>query len=147
MIAIPAAFAAIQARAADRITTLPLYWQDGEDRLPDVPTDFVFFELITEGSRVIEIGGGRGSNRHRHTGELNAYVFAPRGKGLAHLLAIAEPVAAAFRGYRRDGISVVTASVHPLGEGEGLTPPGLDSAAGNYGCAVVNMPLYFDQKA
>lgn len=146
-IAVTDAYAAIRTRAVAQITTLPIYWPDEDNQLPDTPAPFVFFELTLEGSRVIEIGGGRGSNRHRNSGEINAYVFAPRGAGLTYLLSIAEPVAAAFRGYRASGITINTASVHPLGEGEALVPPGLESAAGAYGCVVVNMPIYFDQKA
>lgn len=146
-IAITDAFAAIQARATALITTLPIFWQDDDNHLPDTPEPFVFFEFIVGQARVIEIGGGRGANRHRNAGDLNAYVFVPRGSGLASMLSIAEPIAAAFRGYRNEGISITTASVHPIGEGEDLTPPGLESAAGNYGCVVVNMSIYFDQKA
>lgn len=141
---IVAAFAAIQARAVAQITTLPLLWQDDVNELPLDPAPFVFFELVTDRGSFIEIGGGRGANRYRHECELHAFVFVPRGQGLAYALSLAEPVAVVFRSYRGAGISCGGASVHPVGEGEALVPPGLSSAAGNYACVVVAVPLYFD---
>jgi len=147
MIAITAAFAAIKARAEANISGVPMFWQDGGNHLPDKVGPFIYFELLIEGASPIEIGGGRGANRHRNTGELNIYVFDALGVGLSALLARAEPIAAVFRGWRGDGVSIPTASVHPLGEGESLTPPGMDSVAGNYVAVVVHASLYFDQKA
>lgn len=144
---IVAALAAIRARAEGQITTLPLKWQDETNELPDEPEPFAFVEVITDRSGFIEIGGGRGANRHRQTGEIHAYVFAPIGRGLAYGAGLAEPVAAVFRSYRGGGISCMGASVHPVGEGSALVPPGLSSAAGNYACVVVIVPFYFDQTA
>lgn len=142
---IVAAYAAIQARAISQITGISLLWQDEGNVLPDTPAPFVYFELVTESGGFIEIGGGRGANRHRHNAELHAYVMVPRGNGLTYGLTRAEPVAAAFRSYRGAGISCSGGTVHPVGEGESLTPPGLSSAAGNYACVMVAIPLYFDQ--
>jgi hypothetical protein len=143
---IVAVWAAIQARATAEITGLPLLWQDETNAIPDLPQPFAFLELVTERARVIEIGGGRGANRHRYPGELHVFVFVPRGEGLARALALAEPVAAAFRSYRlADVVSFSGASVHPVGEGADLVPPGVAAAAGNYAAAVVVAPLTYDQ--
>lgn len=144
-IAITTAFNVIKARAEAEITSLPLMWQDDENYLSDTPEPFVFFEMVTQAAGAIEIGSGRGGNRHRNRAELNAYVFAPRGTGMAYVLSLAEPVAAVFRSYRGGGVTFENAAVHPVGEGEALVPPGLSSAAGNYACAVVNAPFFFDQ--
>jgi hypothetical protein len=35
--------------------------------------------------------------------------------------------------------------VHPVGKGAEMIPPGLDSAAGNYACAVAIIDMHFDQ--
>lgn len=142
---IAAAFAAIQARAAAEIAGLPLLWQNEDNELPDEPAPFAYFELITDLGAFIELGGGRGSNRQRTEGELHAYVFAPRGVGLAAMLERAETVAAAFRSYRGGGISCQSATVHPAGEGEALVPPGVRSVAGNFTCCIVSIPIHFDQ--
>lgn len=144
-VSIADALAVIQERAAAQITTMPLLWPDEDHVLPDKPAPFVFFDVIADRSDVIEIGGGRATNRHRHRAELNAYVFAPRGTGLAYVLSLAEPVAAAFRRYASGGVKFDGATVHPVGEGAALVPPGLNSAAGNYACAVVSAPFLFDQ--
>ena len=138
--------AIIRARAEAQITTLPLYWQDEDNfDLPDEPAPFVFFELIVRRGRIASFGGGRGANLYRAPAELNAYVFVPRGIGLPAVAVLAETVAAAFRSYRSGGLSCFDATLHPVGEGEALVPPGLSSAAGNYACVVVSVSLHFDQ--
>ena len=127
--------------------TLPVRWQDDNNDLADEPSAFAYFELVTEAGSFIEIGGGRGANRYRNYGELHAYVFVPQGHGLAVGLTKAEAIAAAFRSWRENGVSCEGATVHPMGEGQQLAPPGLNSAAGNYACVLVSIPLYFDQTA
>ncbi|MGD9880457.1 MAG: hypothetical protein AB7F22_10620 [Reyranella sp.] len=142
---IATAWAAIQARAASQITGMPILWPDEGNELPVEPAPFVFIEMTTDRGAFIEIGGGRGSNTFRNRGELLAYVFVPIGEGLARALALAEPVAAAFRSYQGGGVTFDGATVQPLGEGASLVPPGLTSAAGNYSAAMVVCPLHFDQ--
>lgn len=141
------AWAVIRARAEEQITGLTLLWQAEDNRVPDLPEAFVYFEVDMARSAVIEVGGGRGANRHRHRGALHGFVFAPMGEGLARVLALAEPVAVAFRSYSSGDVRFDTASVHPLGEGADLVPPGIRSAAGNYAAALVAAPFYFDQTA
>lgn len=139
------ALAIIRSRAEAQIT-LPLYWQDEDNfDLPDEPAPFVFFELIVRRGRIASFGGGRDANLYRAPAELNAYVFVPRGLGLSVAAILAEPVAAAFRSFRSGGLSCFDATLHPLGEGEALVPPGLSSASGNYACVVVSVSLHFDQ--
>lgn len=142
---ITSAFAALKARAVEQVTGMPLYWQDEDNALPDAPAAFCYLELVTDRGSFIEIGGGRGANTWRTPGELRAYVFLPRGEGLASGLVRAEAVAAAFRSYRGGGVTCDGASVHPVGEGEALAPPGLASAADAYACVMVAIPLHFDQ--
>lgn len=139
------AFAILRARAEAQITTLPLYWQDENNTLPDDPAPFVFFEMIARRARLAGYGSGRSANLYRTPCEFNAYVFVPRGQGLSTAAGYAETVASAFRSYRLGGVSCFDATLHPVGEGEALTPPGLSSAAGNYTCVVVNVNLHFDQ--
>lgn len=145
MSAITAAFDSLRARAVAQITMLPLHFQDEENVLPDTPAEFVYFELVTDRGGFLEVGGGRGANRHRSYGEFHAYVFIPRGKGLESGLATAEGVAAVFRSFRNADVSCVGATVHPSAGGEALVPRGIESAADNYTCIVVSVPLYFDQ--
>ena len=45
----------------------------------------------------------------------------------------------------RAGCLCFDATLHPVGKGEALVPPGLSSAAGNYACVVVRVSLHFDQ--
>ena len=140
------ALAIIRARAEAQITTLPLYWQDEDNfDLPDEPAPFVYFEVIARRGRIAGFGAGRGANLYRTPAELNAYVFVPRGMGLPAAAVLAETVAAAFRSFRSGGLSCFDATLHPVGEGEALVPPGLSSAAGNYACVVVSVSLHFDQ--
>lgn len=139
------AFDVLRTRAEAQITTLPLYWQDEDNTLPDEPEAFVYFELTARRGTLISIGSGPGGNLYRTPCEFDGYVFVPRGQGLAIAAGYAETVAAAFRSYRSGGVSCFDATVHPVGEGEALTPPGLSSVAGNYACVVVQVSLHFDQ--
>lgn len=145
MTTISDAWAAIQARAAAQITTLPLLWQHVDNTLPDTPAPFVYIEMNPGRARLASFGGGRGDNRWRQQGEIQAYVFVPRGQGLAVALGYAETVAAAFRSYRDATISCFGASVMPVGQGSDLAPPGMTSVAGNYACAAVAVDFFFDQ--
>lgn len=147
MSTIVTAHAALKARAAAQVTLIATQlWPDENNVLPDDPAPFVFFELITDRAAFIEMGGGRGSNRMRQTGELHGFVFVPRGWGLEASLPLAEHVAAAFRSYKATGaVECGAASVHPVGEDADLVPPGLSSAAGNYACILVTVPLFLDQ--
>lgn len=145
MTTIADAFNALKARAVSVLTGQTLLFPDAANVLPDTPATFIYFEMITEGGEFIEIGGGRGANRHRTAAELHAYVFVPRGQGLAVALAAAEPVAAAFRSFRGSGVSCNGATIHPAGEGAQLVPPGGSPVAGNYSAVVVAIPFTFDQ--
>lgn len=138
-------FAALKARAAAQITSLPLYWQDERNVLPPTPAPFVYFEFSTDRARHAAFGGGRGSNLHRVAGELIGYVFWRRGAGLDVGLGYGETVAAVFRSWRSNEVSCSVATVQPLGEGAALVPPGLSNAAGNYSCVAVIVALHFDQ--
>lgn len=142
----PQAWAALRARAVAEID-LPKAWQFENNELPDTPAAFVYLEMVTDRAGFIEIGGGRGANRYRHNAELNAFIFVPVGQGMQEALDQAEPVAAAFRSYRTGGVSCQGAVIQPIGEGAALVPPGLQSAAGNYACVLVSVPVYFDQVA
>lgn len=145
MTTISDAWSAIRARAEAQLSGLTLWWPFEDNVLPDDPAPFVYFDLDMARARVIEYGGGQARNRHRNEGELHAYVFVPRGYGMADALSRGETVAAAFRSYRVTDIKCAEASVHPLGEGAELVPPGLDSIAENYSAALVIVQLYFDQ--
>lgn len=139
------AFAALRARAEAQLAGWTLVWQDEPAVLPDVPAPFVYVELMARRGRIAGYGGGRGSNLYRMPAELTAYVFWPRGEGLAIGLGYAETVAAVFRSWRSGDLSCVDATVHPLGEGETIVPNGSSSAAGNYSCAAVRVTLHYDQ--
>lgn len=140
------ALAVLRARAEAQITTLPLYWQDEDNfDIPDEPAPFGFIEFIARRGQLVSFGSGPGGNLFRTQGELNAYVFVPRGQGLPVAAGYAETVAAAFRSYRSGGVSCFDATCHPVGEGEALNPPGLSSVAGNYACVVAQVSLHFDQ--
>ena len=139
------AYAALKARAVDNLGSLPLYWQDEVNTLPDTPAAFAYFELITSQAEIAGFGGGRGANLYRNPSEWLAFVFVPHGQGLAVALAQAETIAALYRSYRTGDVSCFAASVQPMGEGADLIPPGLRSAVGNYACALVVVDLYFDQ--
>jgi hypothetical protein len=139
------ALAALQARAAAQITTMPLYWPDENIELPDEPIPFVYFFIDPMKAQIAGFGGGRGSNLWRNEAELQGFVFVPVGWGLVEAVTRAEAVAAAFRSYRDDNVSCFGAGVHPVGKGAEMIPPGLDSAAGNFACAVAIIDFHYDQ--
>ncbi|MGE0290330.1 MAG: hypothetical protein AB7I42_24900 [Bradyrhizobium sp.] len=141
------AWTLLKARAEAEVTgvTLLFAFEDNYD-LPDTPAPFAFFEIVSDGrGDFIEVGAGRASNRFRNRAMLNAFVFVPVGWGMQAALDAAEPIAKAFRRYAVPYLKSQGATVHPVGEGAQLVPPGLSSAAGNYSACVVEIPLYFDQ--
>lgn len=145
MTTVSGAWTAIQARIDDQLSSFTRWWPHENNTLPDAAAVFLFTEIITDRARIAGFGGGRGLNLYRNPAELNIYVMVPIGQGLAVALAHGETVAAAFRSYRTSAISCFDATVHPVGEGAALVPPGLSSAAGNYACAVVTVDMFFDQ--
>lgn len=143
------AFAAVKSRlGAGSGISIPLYWQ-GEDAptLPDTPEPFAFIVFNVDGSGAgpASFGGGRGANTYRNVATVEAFVFVPKGWGLPEALDNAETIAARMRSFRDTSISCFNADVVPIGEGEGLAPPGLASEVNNYQCAVAECALTFDQ--
>lgn len=153
-----AAQAAIRARLeANRPTDVHganarLYWPnedtDSDDHkgLPDTPTAFIYTEVVSEKSFLAGFGGGPGANLWRNPSRIEAYVFVPRGEGLASATDLAEQVAVLFRGYRDPTtVQCFDATVYPLGDGRGIKPPGLSNTeVDNYFCAVCEVDLHFD---
>ena len=123
-----------------------LRWQ-GEDggALPDTPAAFCYTEFVAEPASLVSFGGGRGQNRYRNPARVDFFVFVPRGQGLIVATDLAEQVATLFRSYRDSDISCFEATVHPLGDGAQLKPPGLrTSEVANYYCAAVEVAMFFD---
>lgn len=140
------AYDALRARADAQLPSLDKKWQDEEFELPDTPAPFVYFEIEVDPAFIASFGGDRGQNRYRNPSQLNAYVFVPRGWGLRAAAVRGEAVAAAFRSFRSAEISCFEATVHPLGKGEALVPPGLrDGISSNYAAVVVSVDFFFDQ--
>ena len=104
------ALAIISARAAEQITTLPLYWQDeGQLDLPDEPAPFVLFRIGCAPRPHRQLWrSGRGANLYRTPSELSAYVFVPAVWDWRLPPTYAEAVAAAFRSFRSGGLSAST---------------------------------------
>lgn len=135
----------VRARIEAAGLGVTLCWQNETAVLPDTPAPLVYTEFVTEPGRIASFGGGRGSNRYRNPARIEAYVFVPTGEGLDQAETIAEQIAALFRSYRDEHISCFDASVLPGGDGAMLVPPGLQSLAGNYFWAGVEVSLHFDQ--
>ena len=144
MTTIAAAWGVLRSRAESSIS-LPMYWPNESIRLPDTPTAFVYFEIDPQLAFVAGFGGGRGANLYRNQADLNAFVFVPVEEGIELAMTYGETVAAVFRSFRDANVSCFEASVHPIGRGAELTPPGLSAIAGNYFCAVVIVAMHFDQ--
>lgn len=143
----------IEANKPSAVTAMR--WQDmdadstGLVPLPDVPATFIYTEFLTEKSDPIEIGGGRGANRHRCPAHVDIYVFVPRGTGLrkgdgSGSLEIADALAGILRPYAQNGITVDSATSYPGGDGSLLMPKGLSSEVGNYFWSAVGADLHFD---
>lgn len=148
MTTVSTAWTAIKARIAGN--TPPglsvLRWMNEDSAaLPNTPAAFLYTELQTEQQFLAGFGGGSGANLWRTPARIEAYVFVPRGDGVAVATDLAEAIAALFRGYRTTDIQCFDAAVHPLGDGANLKPPGLDSAVDNYFCALCEVNLHIDQ--
>lgn len=144
------AYAILKLRMEGGGLTVPLRWQNelkdsiGSVDLPNTPTTFVYSEFLTEPSRIVSYGGGRGANRYRNPARLLSYVFVPRGDGLVLATDKAEAIATLFRSYRDSDISCFDATVYPGGDGASLKPPGLSSEVNNYFFALTEISLFFD---
>jgi hypothetical protein len=126
-----------------------LCWQNEDAALPNKPATFVYTEFRAVQASVIEIGGGRGANRHRNGAELDLFVFVPRGEGMTNAggtgcLDLAETFAALLRPYNANGVLVEAVTVYPGGQGSALKPPGFRSEIDNYFFASVGASLRFD---
>lgn len=124
---------------------LPMYWQgDDPPQLPDVPSPFIYTAFEAAKSDTIEIGGGRGSNRHRNPGAVIVFAFVPLGWGLQYGTDFAEALAAPFRSYRANGVTVDSVTVYPGGPGSEIAIPGMDTEAKNYFWSGIEAEFYFD---
>lgn len=124
---------------------IALFWYgDPDQTLPEFPTPFAFTMFEAERSGVIEIGGGRGANRHRNPALATVYVCTPKDTGQQRATDIAEGVATLFRSYKDNGITCDSATVYPAVDGTRLNPPGSDSDVGNYMVAACEIEFYFD---
>ena len=140
------ALALLKARAAEQITSLPVYWrEDGQIVLSDEPAPFVYFELAARRGRLVAFGAGRGNNLYRNPSDLHAYIFVPHNLGAEVGPTDAEMVASAFRSFRSGGLSCLDATPLPAATGRDLIPSAAASAAGNYTCVMVIVSLFYDQ--
>lgn len=112
--------------------------------LPDQPSPFVYTVFAALQSDTIEIGGGRGANRHRNPAEADIFVFVPNGWGLGCVTDLAEHFARLFRSHRNSGVTVDSATVYPGGPGSEIAVSGLDNEAGNYIWAGCGVRFHFD---
>lgn len=126
-------------------TPVTLRWR-GEvgDPLPDSPSPFAFTLFDATISGVIEIGGGRGRNRHRQPSSAEVYIFVPNGWGLKPATDLAETIAALFRSINQSGVTVESATVYPGGPGSELSIPGLPSESDNYMWSAVGIEFHYD---
>lgn len=138
------AYDVIRARIEANITSTPIFWQGEDKALTDQPAAFFYVEFLSDPAFLASFGGGRGSNRYRNPARIDAYAFVPQGWGLRPATDLAETMAALFRSYRDTDISCMEATVHPLGHGSEIKPPGLSSEVGNYFVAVAEISLTFD---
>lgn len=129
------------------VTSVPLVlgWQ-GEDAmvLPDERVPFVYTVFKASRSTPIEIGGGRGSNRHRNPGVATIFVFVPIGWGLQYGTNYAEGFAELFRPFRADGVTCDRVTVYPGGPGADIAVPGIDNEATSYFWSGCEVEFYFD---
>jgi hypothetical protein len=143
------AFDAIRERLdeSDSGITIPLYYQGVSVVLPSKPETFAYVVFENDGSGFgpVSFGGGRGNNRYRNQATLEVFVFTPNRKGIREAMVQAETIAARLRSFRDDDISCFSAHVRPLGEGQRLKPPGLESEVNNYVCALAEITFHFDQ--
>lgn len=120
-------------------------WQgETSPPLPDTPSPFIYTVFAALRSDTIEIGGGRGANRHRNPAEADVFIFVPNGWGQKYGTDLAEHFASLFRSYRANGVTVDSATVYPGGPGSEIAVPGLDNEAGNYFWAGCGVRFHFD---
>lgn len=125
---------------------LPAYFYGGDKPiLPDEPSPFIYTLFDASPDGVIEIGGGRGANRHRQNVVAEILVFIPIDWGLSYGLEYAETFAAAFRGFSSGGVNCDRVTVYPGGPGSQLSVPGLSSDVANYFWSGCEAEFYFDQ--
>ncbi len=124
---------------------LPMYWQgDDAPTLPDTPSPFIYTAFEATKSDTIEIGGGRGANRHRNPGGAIVFVFVPLGWGLQYGTNYAEALASPLRSYRANGVTVDNVTVYPGGPGSEIAIPGMDTEAKNYFWSGLEAEYYHD---
>jgi hypothetical protein len=142
------AHALIKARieANKPASVVSLRWQNEDgDALPAEPAPFLYTELNTERQFIAGYGGGLFLNLWRTSARIECFAFVPRGWGMSPATDLAETIAALFRSYQPDEFKCFGATVSPLGTGSGINPPGVDSEADNYYCAVAEIALHYDQ--
>jgi hypothetical protein len=124
---------------------ISLRWR-GEDggALPDTPAPFAFTTFDAAMSGPIEMGGGRGRNRHRQPSSAEVFIFVPNGWGLKPATDLAEAVATLYRAVNESGVTVDSATVYPGGPGSELSIPGLPSEVENYIWSAVGIEFHFD---
>jgi hypothetical protein len=140
---------AVQTRLVDSSITIPIYWQNEQqgNELPDEPTPFAFavFDNDGPGFGPASFGDGILANRWRNVVRLEVFVFVPQGTGADQADDYAEAICARLRSYRDNTISCFGAHVRETTSGAAITPAGINSAAGNYWCAVAEIDMFFDQ--
>lgn len=120
------------------------FYGDQAPLLPSIPQPFAFILFDASRASVIEVGGGRGANRHRNPGIAAIYLFVPQDWTLKVATDLAESIATLFRSYRQNGVSCESATVYPGGLGSQMKPPGTDSEVDNYMWACCEIEFYFD---
>lgn len=144
------AYKVLRGIMAAGITDVPIRWQNENDdsqgnrRLPDEPSPFVYVEFLTDPGDLVAFGGGPGANLYRHPGRLEIYCFVPRGVGLIPAIDLAERCATLYRSYRDDDVLCTVATAYPGGDGATIQPPGISSEVANYFYAVTEVDLKFD---
>lgn len=117
---------------------------DRRMELPDTPTPFVFVTFQTERARVIENGGGLGSNRHRQRLTALILIFLPLGWKCTRGTDYAEAFALPFRAFQQDGVTIEDVTVDPGGPGSEIALPGIDNAAVDYFWSGCEANFHFD---
>lgn len=136
--------ASLKAIAA-QITSVPVFWRNDNNVLPDPPAAFIFFEFESERGSIAGYGSGRGNNLYRYPGEVLGWLAVERARGLEFGLAIAEPIAALFRSYRDSHVSIFEASVRPITGITDAAPSAMQDISGNYDWYLIEVNLSFDQ--
>lgn len=113
-----AAEAIIRARFLEQWphASVPIYWANENNELPDTPAPFLAAEIIGDGEAMYAHGAGRGANVWRGEGAIGIHVLVPKGWGTQHALQYLDDAFAIFRGLRLDGVSYEAAI--PQGAGQ-----------------------------